>query len=88
MHQHDKELIIVEERNKTGKNKLAATDIKPAISHGIAAGTLSKITRVLVKKKHSPAMRVEGRTVGCLLERQGRLYWSNGRNHFRLHHHE
>jgi hypothetical protein len=36
MHQHNKELIIVEERNKTGKNKLAATDIKPAISHGIA----------------------------------------------------
>ncbi len=67
MHQHDKELIIVEERNKTGKNKLAATDVKPAISHGIAAVALSKIIRVLVKKKHSPAMRVEGRTIGLFI---------------------
>jgi len=67
MHQHNKELIIVEERNKTGKNKLAATDVKPDISHGIAAWALPKIIRVLVKKKHSPATRVEGRTIGLFI---------------------
>jgi len=67
MHQHNKELIIVEERNKTGKNKLAATDIQSAISHGIAAGALPKITRMLVKKNHYPATRVEGRTIGLFI---------------------
>jgi len=70
MHQHNKELIIVEERNKTGKNKHAATDIKSAINHGIAVEALPKITRMLVKKKHSSATRVEVRTVGCFFRRK------------------